>query len=149
MSLDIIIKFATLFSIIVGIVAFFRGVTNYNRQMNAQVFLQYAKRYDEIMNSFPKNARLARINSRKALPKPNEELTICILRYLNLCSEEFYLYRTKYLSKGVWDIWADELVRTLRTPLFRREWPKLLNEFDAYPEFQSFVNLNQAENQSS
>ena len=119
MSLDIIIKFATLFSIIVGIVAFFRGVTNYNRQMNAQVFLQYAKRYDEIINSFPKNARLARINSRKALPKPNEELTICILRYLNLCSEEFYLYRTKYLSKGVWDIWADELVRTLRTPLFR------------------------------
>ena len=118
MSLDIIIKFATLLSIIVGIVAFFRGVANYNKQMNAQVFLQYAKRYDEIMNSFPKSAGLARINSGKALPKSNGELTICVLRYLNLCSEEFHLYDTKYLSEKVWEIWADEMVRTLRTPYF-------------------------------
>jgi len=142
MSLDIIIKFATLLSIIVGIVAFFRGVANYNKQMNAQVFLQYAKRYDEIMNSFPMSAGLARINSGKALPKPNRELTIGVLRYLNLCSEEFHLYDTKYLSKKVWEIWADEMVRTLRTPLFRREWVKLINEFDAYPKFQAFVNKN-------
>jgi hypothetical protein len=142
MSLDLVIKFATLLSIIVGIVAFFRGVANYNKQMNVQVFLQYAKRYDEIMNSFPKSAKLARINSRNALPKPTGELTICVLRYLNLCSEEFYLHETKYLSEKVWLIWEDEMVRTLRTPLFRREWAKLINEFDCYPKFQAFVNKN-------
>jgi hypothetical protein len=142
MSIDIIIKFATLVSISFGIIAFFRGIVTYNRQMNAQVFLQYAKRFDEIMNSFPKNARLGIFDTEKALPKPNAELTICVLRYLNLCSEEFYLCENKYLSKGVWDIWADEMVRTLRTRLFRREWAKLINEFDSYPKFQSFVKAN-------
>jgi hypothetical protein len=140
--LDAVIKILTLVSIAIGIFAFFRGILTYNKQMNAQVFLQYAKRYDEIMNSFPKNATLARINSGKALPRPSGELTICVLRYLNLCSEEFHLYDTKYLSKKVWDIWADEIVRTLRTPLFRREWTKLFNEFDAYPKFQAFVQKN-------
>jgi hypothetical protein len=137
---DIIIKFLTLLSIVAGIYTFYRGAKNYDNQMNAQVFLQYAKRYDEIMNSFPKSARLARINSNKALPKQNGELTVCALRYFNLCSEEFYLYQSKYLSQKVWDIWRDEMIRTWRTPLFRREWVKLVDEFDAYSEFQSFVN---------
>ena len=140
--LDAVIKILTFISITIGIIAFFRGITTYNKQMNAQVFFQYAKRYDDIMNSFPKSARLARIKSREALPKPNAELTICTLRYFNLCSEEFYLYDTKYLSKKVWGIWAEEMVRTLRTPLFRREWTKLAKEFDAYPKFQAFVQKN-------
>lgn len=140
--LDAVIKILTLLSIIIGIIAFFRGITTYNKQMNAQVFLQYAKRYDEIMNSFPRNARLARIKSSEALPKPSGELTICVLRYFNLCSEEFYLYESKYLSKKVWNVWTDEMIRTWQTPLFRREWTKLVNEFDAYPEFQSFVKIS-------
>ena len=142
MSLDIIIKVLTLISLIVGIVAFFRGITTYNKQMNAQVFFQYAKRYDEIMNSFPKSARLARIKSSEALPKSSGELSICILRYFNLCSEEFYLHESNYLSDEVWDVWTDEMLRTWRTPLFRREWKKIAHEFDAYPEFQEFVQKN-------
>ena len=146
MNLDFIIKFTTLLSIIVGIVAFFNGVSNYKRQMNGQVFFQYTKRYDEIMDSFPKSARKARINSSNALPRESEELTVCVLRILNLCSEEYYLYRTKFVSKGVWNILEAELVRTLRTPLFRREWIKLVHEFDAYPDFQSFVRKTQESN---
>ena len=140
MSLEFVIKIAPLLSIIVGLIAFVFGLYNYNKQMNAQVFFQYAKRYDEIMNSFPKSAKLARIKSREALPKPNGELTICVLRYFNLCSEEFYLYKSDYLSKKVWDVWADEMIRTWRTPLFRREWKKIAHEFDAYPKFKVFVN---------
>jgi hypothetical protein len=107
--------------------------------MNAQVFLQYTQRYEEIMKSFPKNGWAARINSDEALPELSDEITICALRYLNLCSEEYYLRQDRYLSKKVWGIWEKELIRTLRTPMFRREWVKLRDEFDAYPEFQAFV----------
>jgi hypothetical protein len=144
MNLDTFLQIATLISILFGIFAFFYGVKSYKNQMNVQVFLQYTERYEEIMKSFPKNAWSARLNSDLALPEPTEELSLCVLRYLNICSEEYYLYREKYLSKKVWDIWKDELVRTLRTPLFLREWKKLVDEFDAYPEFQSFVKSAQA-----
>jgi hypothetical protein len=140
--LENIIKILALPSAILGIYAFFHGIATYNKQMNAQVFFQYAKRYDEIMNSFPKSARLARIRSSEALPKPSGELSICILRYFNLCSEEFYLYKSNYLSHKVWGVWTDEMIRTWRTPLFRREWKKLAHEFDTYPEFQKFVQKN-------
>lgn len=144
MNLDIFLQIATLISILFGIFAFFYGVKSYKDQMNAQVFLQYTQRFEEIMQSFPKNAWSARLNSETALPEPSEELNLGVLRYLNLCSEEYYLYREKYLSKKVWSIWEHELARTLRTPLFLREWKKVANEFDAYPEFQSFVKSTQA-----
>ena len=143
MTLDDISKLATALSIVGGALAFVIGLINYNRQMNAQVFLQYAIRYDEIMNSFPNSARMARIKSSEALPKPSAELTICVLRYFNLCSEEFYLYEEKYMSKKVWCVWRDEMIRTWRTPLFRREWKKIVHEFDTYPEFQSLVKKSQ------
>ena len=140
MSFELFIQIATLVSILVGIFAFFYGVTSYKKQMNAQVFLQYTMRFEDIIKSFPKNAWSARKNSDDKLPKPSEELTTSVLRYLNLCSEEFYLYKEKYLSKNIWNIWSNELVRTLRTPLFRREWKDLVNEFESYPEFQEFVH---------
>jgi hypothetical protein len=116
MDLNLLIQIATFISILVGIFAFLFGIASYKKQMNAQVFLQYTERYEEIMKSFPKDAWSARYNSDKALPKESDELTICVLRYLNLSSEEFYLYKDKYLSKKVWGIWADELIRTLRPP---------------------------------
>ena len=143
MILDYISKLATTLSIVGGVIAFGIGLYNYNRQMNAQVFLQYAIRYDEIMNSFPNSARMARIKSSEALPKPSAELTICVLRYFNLCSEEFYLHQAKYMSKDVWGVWKDEMIRTWRTPLFQREWKKIVHEFDTYPEFQFLVKKSQ------
>ena len=97
MSFELFIQIATLVSILVGIFAFFYGVTSYKKQMNAQVFLQYTMRFEDIIKSFPKNAWSARKNSDDKLPKPSEELTTSVLRYLNLCSEEFYLYKEKYL----------------------------------------------------
>jgi hypothetical protein len=137
--LNTILQFATLGSIVLVFVSFLWGIRSYNKQMNAQVFLQYTQRYEEIMKSFPKNGWAARINSDEALPEPSDEISLCALRYLNLCSEEYYLRQDGYLSKKVWGMWEKEMIRTLQTPLFRREWMKLRDEFDAYPEFQAFV----------
>lgn len=147
MSIDFIIQIGTLGSIIIGVIAFLWGViwgvTSYTRQMTAQVFLEYTKRYDEIMQSFPPDAWVARPNIESVLPNASPELSISVLRYLNLCSEEYYLCQRGYLSKEIWGIWEAELKRTLRTPLFRREWQELCGEFEAYPAFRSYVEAAQ------
>jgi hypothetical protein len=140
MSIELIIQIGTLLSILFGIAAFFWGINSYKRQMHAQVFIEYTKRFEEIMQSFPRNAWMARLNSESALPEPSDELSISVLKYLNLCSEEYYLCKDGYLSKRIWRIWEAELKRTLQTPLFKREWQRLSNEFQAYPEFRSYVN---------
>jgi hypothetical protein len=56
-----------------------------------------------------------------------------------LCGEEYYLYKKGWLNKGIWKIWEAELIRTLQTPLFIREWEKLSSEFEAYSAFKEYV----------
>jgi hypothetical protein len=119
-----------------GVIA---AVIIYRNQTNAQVFLEYTKRYEEIMSALPIAARVARTDSDSALPDATPELTFQILRYLNLCAEEFYLMQRGYLAREIWSIWDAELTRTLRTPLLMREWEKLRNEFSSYPAFQNYV----------
>ena len=130
--------------VLIGVVAFIWGIVwgiiQYKNQMNAQLFLEFTKRFEEIMQSFPENAWSVRTDLDDTLPEPSSELSLAALRYLNLCGEEYYLYTKKMLSKEVWEIWEAELKRTLQSPLFRREWEQLKSEFDAYQEFQKYVD---------
>lgn len=117
----------------------------YRRQVNANLFLKYADRYQEVMDSFPPGALEARLDVDGEPPEASEALSLAVLRYLNLCSEEFYLCKRGYLSEDVWKIWEAELERTVSSPLLKREWQKLRTEFVAYPEFRSYVDQVQAE----
>ena len=129
---------------IIGVVTFVWGVTSYKNQMNAQLFLEFTRRFEEVMQSFPQNAWAARVNSEETLPEESQELTLSVLRYLNLCGEEYYLYKKGWLDRRLWALWEGELERTMRTPLFVREWKKLSREFDTYPAFKEFVEKAQA-----
>ena len=112
----------------------------YKGQMNAQIFIDLNARYDEVLQSFPQSAWDARFALERVLPPESPELTIAVLRYLNLSSEEYYLYKRGYLRADVWRIWEGEMVRTLRSPLLRREWKRLGSEFVSYPEFSRYVD---------
>jgi hypothetical protein len=118
-------------------------VQTYKGQMNAQIFTDLNQRYDDIIQDFPKEAWNARFNVDSEMPPSSQALTLCALRYLNLSSEEFYLYKKKYIRREVWEIWEGEMLRTLRSPLFRREWKTLSTEFVSYPEFCKYVEKAQ------
>ena len=134
----------TVVSILVAVAAFLGGliwsVKSFRNQMSAQLFLEFTKRFEDLMESFPKNAWSARLNSEGVPPRKSKELSLSVLRYLNLCSEEYYLYKKGLLDKRIWKIWEKELARTLQTPLFIREWKTLAGEFDSYPKFKEYVD---------
>jgi hypothetical protein len=139
MTLEVIAQFATALSVVIAVLTVLLAIRVYRRQMNAQLFVGYTGRYEQIMGSFPKDGWSARLNLVDKLPERSDELSLCVLKYLNLCSEEFYLHKRKYLADEVWKIWEREIKRTLATPLFVREWKNLKGEFESYPEFQQFV----------
>ncbi|QWV92366.1 hypothetical protein KP004_14270 [Geomonas oryzisoli] len=140
-----VIQIATLASCIAGIASIIFGIFIYKRQSNIQVFIAYTKRYEEVMQFFPHEAISARLDSDCSLPPESQELTLAVLKYLNLCSEEFYLWKSRYLCSKIWAIWEDELKRTLSSPLYCREWPKVKNEFESYPAFLEFIQKVQRE----
>jgi hypothetical protein len=124
------------------------GLHIYRQQVNAQVFLTYAQRYDGIMCGWPLEALFARFDSDTALPPRSAELKLGVLRYLNLCSEEFYLTSKGHLDRKVWRIWEPEIQRMIQTPLLKREWPDLRSEFSSYPQFVNYVERLQSEARS-
>ena len=142
-TFGLLVQIFTLLSVSVGVVAFFIGLRRYRRQNHLNVFSHYTKRYGDIMESFPSEARSLRLDSNSELPPESEETTLAVLRYLNLCSEEYYLWRRGFLDKEIWSIWSEELERMLRSNLVRREWPKLKREFDSYTEFQRYLEALQ------
>ena len=123
-----------------GILTLGWGIYVYHRQMNAQLYLEYTRRCDQILQDFPCEVRF---NLEEAAPGSVERLLL--LRYLNLCSEEFYLWNNGYLSGRIWQIWEGEIQRFLRSPLVLMEWQKLREEFNSFAQFQQYVDTVQKE----
>jgi hypothetical protein len=144
MSWTLVLNLATFLSSIAAVAGVIVALRVYRRQVNAQVFVSYTGRYEEIMNAFPTAGRVARLELDSAPPPVSEDLTIAVLRYLNLCSEEYYLCKSGHLERKLWSIWAAELSRMIRSPLMKREWVNLRPEFQSYPEFLMFVDQLQS-----
>jgi hypothetical protein len=128
--------------------ALWQNGQNNRAQANIQAFLAYTERFEKVMGALPTEACQARFDLNQTLPPESEELTGTVLRYLNLTSEEFYLWKRGYLDTRLWQIWEQEIQRMLRSPLFRREWPKLVTEFISYEEFVGYVRDVQRVNDS-
>ncbi len=139
-NLDILVDIVTIVAVGIAAYGLFHNIKGNRRQANTQLFLDYTARYEAIMSSFPSEARMARLDIHADPPPASGELTLSVLKYLNLCSEEYYLYHRKYLDKDIWTIWEDELKRTVASSLIRREWPALEHEFDSYPDFKDFIS---------
>ena len=142
-----VIQFATLVSVIIGFWSLISTVRNYRRQLNLQILMKYTERYEHILSQFPENALFARFDSN-ALPPQSQELTLCVLKYLNLCSEEFYLWRHKYLANQIWQVWEGDLKRMIASALLKREWLQLREEFLSHKEFLDFVEAVHADSLS-
>lgn len=138
-------QIATCLSAVVALVAVVVAVGAYRKQHTAQAFIHYTDRYREVMAQFPAWARGPRQFAEDALQESTESLRSACLNYLNLCSEEFFLHQEHFLAGKVWDIWKDEIKRTLQSALFKREWPVLRSEFESFPAFAAFVTSIQRE----
>ena len=143
-----VLQAATPISMIVGFLTLINTINNYRRQMNTQIFMKYTDRYERILEQFPQDALAARFDAR-VLPPQSPQLRLCVLKYLNLRSEEYYLTRHGYLAESLWRIWEGDLKRIIGSPLLQREWPSLRAEFLSHKNFLEYVERVQAEYKTS
>ena len=118
-SLADLANLSTAIGILIGAVSIFIGMLMYKKQVNTQIFLEYTKRYDQLMEDWDESLRDSRLNMWDEDPPESYEIRRQALRYLNLCSEEYYLCHENLLYRKTWNIWEDELIKTMRSPLFK------------------------------
>jgi hypothetical protein len=139
MTLELFIRYGSLWTLILGVVSLGVAVRSYRRQVNAQIFFEIAGRYHGLLQSFPVH-EWAGLNPKKEVPESSAELSSGVLRYLAIVHFAFVLHDLHYLSKDLWKILQAEHHRTLTTPLFVREWGTLCIEFNLFPKFLSYVD---------
>lgn len=112
----------------------------FRQSAELQAFLNLTARYEDIVGELPHEARLEDTWG----PDIDSEFAIR-LRYLNLCSEEYYLMKKGLLSSRVWEIWEAEIRRALGSRPYQDAWQVLHSQFQSYPAFSEFVAQCQEE----
>ena len=110
-------------------------------QLWLQVFTDFTRRYADIVATLPSESRRPdgafRLNDLS--DERRFEIENAARAYLNLCSEEHYLYLRKRIDRETWAIWRKEMEDVFRLPWIRDCWPALKQEYESYPKFVRFV----------
>ena len=106
-----------------------------------QTFSDYTRRYDDILDRLPEEARVPEetLNLDDLGTAERRRLLVGLRRYFNLCSEEFYLRKRRRIDSETWKIWESGIRATMRLPTFRRAWEIIGPEYGYFEDFQAFM----------
>jgi hypothetical protein len=133
-------------TLLIGSVGIGVALLNQRRQQDAQMFIEFSKRFEDLLRLFPTEAWLANRKPGAALPPSSQELTDCTLYCIQCIADVYYLHRSRFISRRLWRLWEREIKRTLSGPLFQREWESVRAEFCHDTEFTRYITgLTQTE----
>jgi hypothetical protein len=125
--MDVVLKFVTLATVIVGAIAVYIAVRNNSMQMAAQIFLAYSD-------------RIRAIGLRGAADADDPR---AVLESTYLMFEFYELRRRGYVARSIWSIWESDMVDLMNRPAYCREWGSLRYRFVNHPHFVDWVTRHQ------
>jgi hypothetical protein len=127
-------------TLVVGSIGICVALVNQRRQLNAQMFIEFSGRFQELLRLFPTEAWLANRDPTQPLPPSSQQLTDCTLYCIQFIADVYFLHRGGYISKTLWMQWEREIKRTLKGRVFQREWDRVSTEFATSGEFLQYIN---------
>ena len=124
-----------------GSLGIYVALRNQHRQLNAQMFIEFSRRFQELLRLFPTEAWLANRNPLKPMPPSSQELTDCTLYAMQFVADAYHLRRAGYISRPAWREWEREIGKTLTGRVFQREWPGVASEFSHSKDFVAYVDF--------
>ena len=140
MTAEVWVQLGQAGTLLIGTLGVGVAIRNQRRQLNAQMFIEFSRRFEDLLRLFPTEAWLANRNPGLPLPPPSQELTDCTLYCIQFIADVYYLHRGGYLSRRLWMLFEREIKRTLRGPLFEREWESVAAEFSHDRSFIQYIN---------
>ena len=137
-TLEFIVQYATLGTLLSGLVSLVVWARIYSRQVNTQIFIEISARYAKLRSS--PAGLWARPDSGQPLPERNGEFTAYVLQYLSMLVLAHILHERRYLANDLWTILQAEHQRTAADPLSEREWNLVKKQFEMHPNFIAYVD---------
>jgi hypothetical protein len=145
---DLLVQLGQVGTLILGSLGVWVAMFNQRRQLNAQMFIEISRRFQDVLRMFPTEAWLANRNPSAPLPPPSQETTDCTLYCIQLIADVYHLRQARYISKGLWSAWEREIKHTLEGPVFQREWKVVAVEFSHNAHFRRYVDTLMQTNSS-
>jgi hypothetical protein len=140
MLADILAQIGQTGTVVVGSFGIFVALRNQHRQLNAQMFVEFSRRFQELLREFPTEAWLANRSAVEPIPPSSQELTSCTLYTLQFIYDVYQLHKNGYIAKNLWTLWEREIKNTLNGRVFQREWDRVADEFAHSREFVQYIN---------
>src|ERR1700723_1937565 len=106
---DIFAQLGQVGTLVVASLGIFVALRNQHRQLNAQMFIEFSGRFQELLRLFPTEAWLANRNPSQPLPNTSRELTDCTLYAMQFIADVYYLHRGGYIARKLWMFWGREI----------------------------------------
>ena len=148
MIIDVLAKLGSAGTIAVGSLGIYVALRNQHRQLNAHTFIEFSKRFQELLRLFPTEAWLANRDSSKPMPPSSQELTDCTRYAMQLIADVYHLRKIGYISTRVWNVWERQIRQTLAGPVFHREWQGVSAEFAYSGHFVRYIDKMLREEES-
>ncbi|BAY34102.1 hypothetical protein NIES2107_60070 [Nostoc carneum NIES-2107] len=92
------------------------------KQLMVSNFLEYTKRYQEIIVHFPKEVVDENFNLSSFSENEQEEILRYMWMYFDLCYEEYSLYKLGYIDLDLWSIWESGIKSSFSRSAFQQSW---------------------------
>lgn len=117
--------------LLVAVIAIVFSLWQDNRQRRFRFFIEYTRRYQELVIYTPINLEELTLN--------HEKVKTCMRLYFDLCSEEFYMHSHGVIKNDVWNLWVDGMRISMHHPTYKAAWELFKSQYDS-KEFIHFMN---------
>jgi hypothetical protein len=142
MSLNTLIQYATMLTLLVAICGVAVAVFSNQRQTNAAIYLDLSLRLQKLYQTVPGDLLAAHISGMSANPH-EERMAGLLIDFLHLMDCGFTLHKAGFITGPLWKALNAEMVRGMRLPSFRANWTILRSQFLYSPDFLAYVDRAQ------
>ena len=109
------------------------------KQVKLQNFIEYTKRYQEIILNFPENINEQSFDFDAMEIKEKARAMRYMRAYFDLCFEEFILHEKEFIDDDLWSIWKSGMEMAYSKSAFKQAWAMIKNDTKFSEKFELFV----------
>lgn len=109
------------------------------KQVKLQNFIEYTKRYQEIILNFPENINEQCFSFGDLSPEVKDKTMRYMRAYCDLCFEEFTLHEKKFIDNDLWSIFRGGMEAAFSKSSFKQAWATIRTDTKFSSGFAAFV----------
>ena len=109
------------------------------KQVKLQNYIEYTKRYQEIILNFPENINEVDFTFDGMKADLKNKTMRYMRAYFDLCFEEYILHRKKFIDDDRWSIWKGGMEVAFSKPAFQQAWSIIKKDTKFGENFEDFV----------